>query len=270
MKNALLFASAAVLVTFASCKKDPKPEPNPAVVSQTQQATVFYFGGTWCPPCGAYGKPGKEYITKAYGDKAQIISCQVNGGTADPMNCASANALAGTFKVSSVPTMFIGGGGTIFSSIVGNGITNSSCATNVDQKLALTPEANMKFTTELTGNDITVKAQTQFFKAITPTSGKYFIAAYLTEDGITATQASDMSTNKNVHDHVLRLTLGTSATGEMLADNAAQWEVKNFTFFGALNNNWNKAKMHVNLVLWKQDPTTSMFTVANSWIGNLQ
>jgi hypothetical protein len=270
MKNALLLASAAVLVTFASCKKDPEPEPSPAVVAQTQQATVFYFGGTWCPPCGAYGKPGKEYITKAYGDKAQIISCQVNGGTADPMNNASANALAGTFGVSSVPTMFFGGGGEIFASAVGNGITNSTCATNIDKKLAIAPEGNMKFTTELSGNDLTVKAQTQFFKAITPTTGKYFIAAYLTEDGISATQSSDMSANKNIHDHVLRLTLGTSATGELVGDNAAQWEVKNFTFFGALNNDWVKSKMHVVLVLWKQDPTNNKFTVCNSMIGKLQ
>ena len=82
MKN-LFKSSLAILVglslTMSACKKEDSTTDensnnnnnnnnNPLVIPQVQKATVFYFGGTWCPPCGAYGKPAKEQL------KAQVKS----------------------------------------------------------------------------------------------------------------------------------------------------------------------------------------------------
>jgi hypothetical protein len=273
MKKLLFFASAAAMLALGACKKEKKPngggEDSKAVVSKTQQVPVFYFGGTWCPPCGAYGKPAKEYLKSAYTNKAHIISCQVNGGSPDPMNNASANGLASIFGVTSVPSMFFGGGETMFAALVGSGMSNSACASKMDEKLAIAPIANMKFTTELSGNDLTIRAQTQFFKDIADGNGTYFIAAYLTEDGLNYSQATDQSANKNIHDNVLRLTVGATAYGDILASSANMWDVKNFTFFGTLNAAWKKEKMGVTVVLWKRG-TDNKLTCVNSWSGKLQ
>lgn len=274
MKKLLLIASAGALLSLAACKKDDNNgggdnKPSPAVVPQTQQTTVFYFGGTWCPPCGAYGKPAKEYIKATYPGKANVISCQVNGGTADPMNNASSNALAGTFAVSSVPTMFFGGAEQPFAALVGSGMSNTAVASKVDEVNARTPIANAKFTTTINGTDITVKAETQFFKAVAATEGTYKIAAYVTEDGLNHTQSSDASANKNIHDNVLRVTLGASSTGDVLTNTMDQWGVKTFNFFGTLNGAWKKEKMRVTVVLWKQG-TDNKLTCVNSWSAPVQ
>lgn len=275
MKKLLLIASAAALLTVSACKKDDNNNGggnnnSPAVVPQTQQTTAFYFGGTWCPPCGAYGKPAKDYITATYGNKVNIISCQVNGsGSNDPMNNASANALAGTFGVSGVPTMYFGGAEQPFAAVGGGTAMQSTSVTRIDEINARTPIANGKFTATVNGNDITVKAETQFFKAVDATGGTYKIAAYITEDGLNHTQSSDASTVKNIHNHVLRVTLGASASGDVLTNQMDQWGVKTFNFFGTLNAAWKKDKMHVVVVLWKQG-TDNKLTCVNSWSGKLQ
>jgi len=275
MKKLLLIASAGALLSLAACKKENNNgggdnKPSPAVVPQTQQATVFYFGGTWCPPCGAYGKPAKDYIKATYPGKANIISCQVNSSsTQDPMNNASANALAGIFQVSGVPTMYFGGSEMPFAAVGGGTAMQSTSATKIDEIIARTPIANSKFTTTISGNDITVKAETQFFKAVAATEGTYKIAAYVTEDGLNHTQSSDASANKNIHDNVLRTTLGASASGDVLTNSMEQWGVKNFTFFGTLNAAWKKEKMRVTVVIWKQG-TDNKLTCVNSWSAPLQ
>ena len=274
MKKLLLIASAAALLTVSACKKDDNNgggdnKPSPAVVPQTQQATVFYFGGTWCPPCGAYGKPTKEYIKANYSGKANVISCQVNGGTADPMNNASSNALASTFSVTGVPTMYLGGAEQPFAAVGGGTAMQSTVATRIDEIVARTPTANTKFTTTVNGNDITVKAETQFFKAVVATDGTYKIAAYITEDGLNYTQSSDASANKNIHDNVLRTTLGASSSGDILTNTMDQWGVKTFNFFGTLNAAWKKEKMKVTVVIWKQGSDNKL-TCVNSWTAPLQ
>lgn len=275
MKKLLLIASAGALLTLAACKKDDNngggDKPSPAVVPQTQQATVFYFGGTWCGPCGAYGKPAKEYIKATYPGKANIISCQYNGSTPDPMSNASANAMASLFFSGTInlPTMMIGGAELPFNGYVGSGITNSVVASKIDAVNAISPIANSKFTTSLSGNDISVKIETQFFKAVTPTDGTYKIAAYITEDGLNHTQNQDASVNKNIHDNILRLTLGTSASGEILTNQIDQWGVKSFNAFGTLNAAWKKEKLKVVVVIWKQ-AVDNKLTCVNSWSAAVQ
>jgi hypothetical protein len=278
MKKLLLIASAGALLSLAACKKDDNNgggdnKPSPAVVPQTQQSTVFYFGGTWCGPCGAYGKPAKEYIKATYPGKANTISCQYNGsgGATDPMNNSSANGIAGLFFSGSMslPTMMVGGAEQPFNGLVGSGINNSAVATRIDAVNAIAPIANSKFTTTISGNDITVKVETQFFKAIEPTAGTYKIAVYITEDGLNHTQFQDASVNKNVHDNVLRMTLGASASGDILTNQIAQWGVKSFTATGTLNATWKKEKLKAVVVLWKQG-TDNKLSCVNSWSAPLQ
>jgi thiol-disulfide isomerase/thioredoxin len=275
MKKLLLIASAGALLSLAACKKENNNgggdnKPSPAVVPQTQQATVFYFGGTWCPPCGAYGKPTKDYLKSNYApDKFNLVSCQVNSGTTqDPMNNASANALAATFGVTGVPTMYFGSTEMPFEAVGGGTSMQTSASTIMDKILARTPIANGKFTTTVSGNDVTVKVETQFFKAVDPTGGTYKIAAYLTEDGLNHTQSNDAGAYKNIHDNVLRATLGASASGDVLTNQMDQWGVKNFTLFGTLNGTWKKETMKVVVVLWKQAPDNKL-TCVNSWSAPL-
>lgn len=61
-----LFFVAVLAVT--SCKKEENnatPTENPAAgIAQEQKAVGFYLSGTWCGPCGLYGKPAWLMLKK--------------------------------------------------------------------------------------------------------------------------------------------------------------------------------------------------------------
>ena len=54
MKKTHLFI--LITIFMFSCKKETFNNENIG----KQNALVIYFGGTWCSPCGQYGKPTKE------------------------------------------------------------------------------------------------------------------------------------------------------------------------------------------------------------------
>ena len=123
-KIGLIGIMALSVLMLTNCKKEsknegtsgtPTPKPTP-----TQNIVGIYFGGTWCGPCGAYGKPTKEQMAAEFGDKLTLISCQLNGqGAPDPMNNADANAFAATFGVTGVPILYLGGNNGLIQGVSG-------------------------------------------------------------------------------------------------------------------------------------------------------
>jgi hypothetical protein len=266
MKNivhvATVFALSALLV--AGCKKKEKDvAPVTPVVSgpaQVQNSVVIYFGGTWCGPCGAYGKPAKEALHNSEGEKVSIVSCQVNGGggATDPMNNPDANAMAGVFGIKSVPSLFIGGHNDLITSVPSNSSMSStaiSTAQTVEGKMAV---AASSMEVSGTGTSVSIKTQTKFFENQTE---EYYLAVYLTESGLTYTQYQDMSSNKNIHDNVLR-TKVTAITGDLLGSNVNNGDIIDKTFSATLDPSWNRANMSAVLVLWRKN-TDGKITICN-------
>jgi len=269
--KSMLAVMAMFAVVATGCKKEEATTNNNnnntgITISQTQKATAFYFGGTWCPPCGANGKPAKEAMKNQVGTKVDIISCQLNGGTADPMNNVDANALAILFNVTGVPAMHIGGNGSPFQTIPSNSSMSANSVNAVNATATKTAVTNCVLTLSENSGIITAKVNGKFFEAGT---GEFYLAGYLTEGKLTHTQSSDASVEKNVHYDVLREKFGSSVTGELIkADPAKDFTYeKELTFFIDAAK-YKKENCKIVAVIWQK--TATGWVVSNSTSVKLQ
>jgi thiol-disulfide isomerase/thioredoxin len=261
MKKLSLLSLALLGVLFLSnCKKETEDGgATNNTETPKQRAVGIYFGGTWCPPCGAYGKPAKEQLVNQLGDDVILISCQVNGSTADPMNNADANSFAAGFGVTSVPILYTGGGNGVMQGAGGSSVMATTVISNANAILTLAPSANISATYSISGSSVTVNTTTKFLQDQTE---EYMVGAYLLEDGITATQSSDGSTNKNIHDHILRTKLSTAIFGDAIGSNLKKGDSKEKSFTGTINPSWNSSKLSVAVVLWRKN-TDGKVTISN-------
>ncbi len=234
-----------------NCKKEtPKGNEGGTTETPKQRTVGIYFGGTWCPPCGAYGKPAKEQLKSELKDDAVIISCQVNGGTADPMNNADANAFLTGFGVTGVPTMFTGGANEVMKGVGGSTTMATTLIANAKATNALAAFANISATVTIEGSNITVNTKTKFFKDQTE---EYYVSAYVLESGLNYAQSSDASVNKNIHDNVLRTKLSSSVFGDLIGSNVKTGDSKDRFFTGTINSAWKKENITVAVVLWRKN-----------------
>lgn len=223
------------------------------------------MGGTWCPPCGAYGKPTKESLKAQFGDKLTLISCQVNGSVADPMNNADANAFLQLFQAKGVPIIYVGGNNGVIQGIGGSTTMSATATTRGNELKALEAAATCSASLSLSGDDLTINTETKFFQDQTE---EYYLAAYITENGLSYTQASDASANKNIHDYVLRAKASSAITGDLVSSNNKKGDVKAKKFTTTLNNSWNKSKLNVSLILWRKN-TNGQLTICNGFTKKL-
>jgi hypothetical protein len=269
------FLTSAVLITavlFSGCKKkeDKLKKDDPAALAdpaQVQNAVVFYFGGSWCGVCGENGKPSKDAIKSELGDRATIISCQLNGtnNINDPMNSPTANALKSPLKVFGIPSLVIGGANDVITTVPYNTMkTNAVSTANAAKDKA--PIAAINATFSLSGNTLAINSKTKFFADQTE---EYYIAPYILESGLDYKQSNDQSANINVHDNVVRANAASKATGDLLSGNNKKDEVKTKAFTVTLNDTWKKENIQVALVLWKKN-TDGSYTICNGFNKKIQ
>jgi|GEM_PF-6298953 len=264
-KTLLLSLAASMLIGFGACKKDKKEEEKeevkkeegPAAITKTQQSTIFYMSGNWCGPCGLYGVPAKANAKTKYGDKVNILACQLNGsGNTDPLNNADANSLAGVFNVTGVPTAYIlanlegtsVGGGSTMSATMETAIGNNIGVTDVLANMIVDKA-------KIEGSTISIETRTKFFKA---GEGQYRLAAYIIEDNIAGRQYSSGSGWAD-YDFmgVVRKSLGSTVTGDDFVKDAEANKEYPKTITTSLNTSWNKANLKIVLVLWKATTNSS-------------
>lgn len=274
MKKFLLVVSAAALTFAVACKKDKKDQGGGGNTTPTyavepyQNATVFYFGGTWCGPCGAYGKPAKETLHKN-NPKLTILSAQLNGsgGSVDPFNSPTSNSFASFFGVTSLPTMFLGGASQLMPSWVGNYIVAATVQAKIDEFRAFSPTVNAKMSFSKINDAVTAAITFQFYKA---TTNEFYFNVIATESELVKTQASDASTKKGIHDNVLRIQSGGTALGELLTSGATEKQVltKNITL--TLDPSWKKENIQYHVIIWEKNPTNNKYSLCNSASANIQ
>jgi hypothetical protein len=265
----ILFGAVLLGAIFTGCKKDDTNDsnntgtngnstgPTAIVIPQTQRATVIYFGGTWCPPCGSNGKPAKERIKKDVGDKSVIISCQVGN---DPMANSFSSSMQSFFAVSGVPSMFIGGNDATIASIPSTSAMGTNSVNKVNEIAALSAKVNAVLDVTEANGFISAKLKGQFFDNL---SGEYYIAAFLLEHNLTHNQVSDASQEKNVHHNILRERNGANNYGELLKNNPTKDErfEKEYTF--VMKSPWVKNNLEVVIVFWKKN-ADGKFVLSNS------
>lgn len=245
----LMFAVLISAITFTGCKKkDDAPQAETKKPETPLQTPVaIYFGGTWCPPCGAYGKPAKEALKSQFNSNIVLISCQIGQ---DPMNNADANAFASGFGVQGVPTMYIGGNNGLINGVSGGTAMTQTCITNAQSIKDKTAVANITATASVNGENITVNTKTSFLQDQTE---EYQVAVFVLESGLNHAQVSDGSANKNIHDNVLRKKLSTTVFGDVLSSNNKNGDVKEKSFTSTLDASWKKENMSVAVVLWRKN-----------------
>lgn len=273
MKN-IFKSTLAILIglslTITACKKEENKTDGgnnnnggAITIPQEQKSTVFYFGGTWCPPCGSFGKPAKEQIkASAVGPKTTIISCQVGN---DPMKSDDGNLLQRLFNATSVPSMFIGANDGPFTNMVGGSTSSGTNAINtITTQIAKTAVVNCILTIKEADGLLNVIANGKFFADAT---GEYHIAGYLLEDKLNHAQVSDNSVEKNIHHNVIRTKFGTEVTGKLIKADPKKDDIfkEEFNFFIPATS--VKANMSVAIVIWKK--TTTGWVVSNSTKGHM-
>lgn len=157
------------------------------------------------------------------------------------------------YNVTGVPTLQVGNQTNVWgSSMIGSAVTSTNSGTALVNACGL-----MTYT----GTSITVKTQTKFFAA---TSGNYYLATYLVENGVSGSQNNGGTYVNLSHKHVLRGVATGSAIGELIASgNITTGTVINKTYTVTAGTGWNLANVYLALVIWQKTGTT--WTFVNAW-----
>jgi hypothetical protein len=273
MKKFLTFVLAASMLTTAtlSCKKksttikgcmDPnsvnynklatETDGNCQVADSKQRFFMMDITATWCPPCGSYGIPGFNKSIDLIGE-SNVVAMSVH--STDAMSCAAGNELMNyaQYKTTSVPRI-AGADTLIFPAGVYTDITATANKIKGASDLftSQTPTANCYIGKTISGSNVTLDVKTKFFKAA---SGDYYIAAYILEDGIIASQqlATGGANATQVHNHVLRGSFSTTF-GDVLANGSIETgRVVSKTFTTSLNSTWKTENLRYAVVIWKKN-----------------
>ena len=264
LKN-LTFLLLFFSTIFSSCKKTDSTDSisgcmNPEALNYNSSATeddgscviteqkkrtiVLNFSSLDCGNCGAYGNPA---LTSAY--------------TTFPNDVVPIKATIGDTLYCSVGILLVSGYGSVSTPYFVVGNTNNVYYADVNSiiptEISGTPEAGLAGVFSVSGSTISVKTQVKFFSA---TTGEYYLAVYLMENGISAVQ-SGAGTSPIIHNKVLRgNAVGNFAHGEIIGStNIATGTIINKTYTTAVNPAWNSSNMYAALALWKKNGSSWQF-----------
>lgn len=228
-KACLLF----VLFALAGSAKAQTPE-------KKSRAVVFKFTETWCGPCGAWGWNLANKVVDSIGDKGYYVGVMGSSDATLDANCWS--PFQNNFLLNGYPTFVVNDYKTLdfFSSI----------KEKYDQFAATEPLASPAGLVSISGNTLSVNTKTKFWSAA---SGDFYLAAFLIEDKVKATQVGQ--TGIVEHHFLMRGSLmpDFSPWGQSLASGtiAANTEY-NKSFTMALEPGWVKNNISVLLVVYKK------------------
>jgi hypothetical protein len=232
--------------------------------TESQQVTVFYFGGTWCRTCGSLGKPAKEALKKELKDSVSIVSCQID----DPLNNDDASELAKLFNADRVPYMYTAGVEEPSFRVLVLSTMSEDAVSKAKTYLTKKPTANMQASFYLNGNGLLqVDSKIKFFKDV---PNEFYVAAYLTEDNVFSVQTADSSFEKDIHHSVLRTKMGMSVTGDKISENPIKKDmIFKKSFETVLNPSYRKEKLNAVLVIWKKNEDGS-YVISNSIVAPIK
>ena len=238
-----------MVASFSSCRKKGCTDPNSlsynpeakkddgscTTPTALKKALVFKKTATWCPYCGDWGTTYSNNLSAAYSN-CQVVA--LHGDWA--METTVGDAIMDALPSAGWPHFYSGAEDYTpqynYSSVI-----NTELAEAVEVSMAMEKSTN--------GSTINVKVQSQWLGS---TSGEYFLAVYVLEDGIVATQQIDGSpADPNfVHDHVLRGEASGAAFGKAITINGEGY-LEEFDI--ALGSSMVPANCYPVAVMWKKN-----------------
>ena len=266
MKHTLL-ATGILLAAYTSNGQTPVNR-NQAIV---QKATA-----TWCGPCGQWGWETQEQILgdnmpAGVSDPKAFVFSQYDDDPSSFDNTANTlNSWADGFPnwaVNNKNRTAVSPNGGIYPSI-----TRTDIKTAVDSFALLPAVASTGLAVSFSGNTATVNTVTKFWQAGT---GNYTLSLYVIEDSVLSTQNGQ--SGSVYHHNVLRGHMGTQVYGEsIVTGSAAMGSTYNKTFTMNVPATWNKSRLKMLAIVWKEDGQEYRFINSSSngsqsaGIGNIE
>lgn len=222
---------------------------------QTDQKTIaWYITGTWCPPCGSYGVPTFDKLGEDFAASSAFVSLH----SADIFSCAAGDTLMKSkfFAGNSVPRM--GEGAKL---VYPAGVT-SDVAQNVQKMggainstVSLPMYVGTFLSKSIEGNTLNITTKTKFNDAQSDVD--YYLAIYVNENGLSATQSTTTGSVVKIHNHILRTSV-TPVFGTWIAGGAIEaGKVIEKTFSRSLPATWVTGNLEYIAVIYYKDAATS-------------
>jgi len=258
MKTKTILSAVMMLVmvaSFSSCRKKGCTDPNSlsynpeakkddgscTTPTALKKALVFKKTATWCPYCGDWGTTYSNNLSAAYSN-CQVVA--LHGDWA--METTVGDAIMDALPSAGWPHFYLG------SEDLANNY--SSISSSVSTELAEAVEVSMAMEKSTNGSTINVKVQSQWLGS---TSGEYFLAVYVLEDGIVEPQqvyipadSTTITDNSYVHDHVLRGEASGAAFGKAITINGEGY-LEEFDI--PLGSSMVPANCYPVAVMWKKN-----------------
>jgi thiol-disulfide isomerase/thioredoxin len=234
------------LITASSCKKEEKSTEQINSVSSSEKILIFDFTASWCPPCGENGTPKLEAMIEKYPGKIVPIAVHANNslGLAEhPIT----NDLQDEYEIASIPSFVVGTEKSPGSyNTVEADFNTAKSATPI-------AAAGIGISKSISGSALNITTKTIFFKEL---NGKYNLAVYVTEDGVSYNQdrITQPSPFMKVHNHVLRGSANGTWGSEIVSSSTVKNQEIDGTYtFTIPTTVSNKDNLHVVAVLYKME-----------------
>ncbi|MGM9767712.1 MAG: Omp28-related outer membrane protein [Candidatus Cryptobacteroides sp.] len=229
-------------------------DPQPLNLSFRKRVFITQFTGTGCGYCPGMIKLLRSFKEQeSYQGKTVIAACHTYNNT-DPMYLADHYTIAN--NVFGYPSVMLDLNNSTMMNTVDISVFNKA----VNSRLAVAPVAGICATSVAEGSQFIVKAGVK-----TAVEGKYYIAAWLLEDGIEAKQSNyGFSGDFSVHDNAVRDILGFNQEKRKyigFEHDAYAGEILTEEFKFTLDEEWKLVNTHVVVYVCVQEGT--LYTVNN-------
>ena len=250
-----ILMSILIISSISSCRKKGCTDPNSLAYdaeakkddesctypTSAKQAIVFKATATWCWACGDWGGTYSNNLSNAY-TNAKVIDVHSN----DVFSSTPGDQILAVLPSAGTPHFYVG-----TESITNN---YSLITSATDSELAEAVEVSMAMENSTNGSAMNVRVQSQFLGS---TSGEYFLAVYVIEDGQVYQQNTANGYDQNyVHNHVLRAEGSNSGFGKAITittdGNMEEFDI-------TLDASWVAANCYPVAVLWRKNGATYDF-----------